>query len=247
MMSTAARILIVTPQLRRYKRALLSQYALIDAAPCRVEWLVLPHPRGMAEGAPAVLHAWQTATQHMRAGDYTHMLTLEDDMVVPPDALTKLLAVDAPVAYGLYCWRRKPYYWNAYRSLMLDTGASWMYDQPHTAAKLLKDAAPVETMGLGNGCTLIKREILDQIPWRLDLGRAAPDWWFANDCTAAGITQVHHFGVVCGHISLTPAARVLWPAINQHDRATVYEQRFEVDYDAAPDRPWESWQMEVEE
>lgn len=244
---TSARVLIVTPQLRRYRRALLSQYALIDAAPCPVEWLILPHPSGAPQDARNVLTAWQTATKRVRDGNFTHLLTLEDDMVVPPDGLAKLLALDVPVAYGLYVWRRKPYYWSAYRTLALDNGASWQYDQPHTAAQMLRNAAPVETMGLGNGLTLIRREVLDMIPWRMHEGRAAPDWWFANDCNAAGIGQVHHFGVVCGHISMSPAARVLWPSINQHDRATAWEQRFDVDYDAAPDRPWESWQMEIEE
>jgi hypothetical protein len=243
-MSTSARVLIVTPVLRWFQRALASHEALIDAAPCRAEWLLLRHQRGMEEGARAVLLAWQTATERMRAGDYTHLLTLEDDMVVPPDALTKLLALDVPVAYGLYVWRRKPYFWNAYRTMSMDNGASWSYDQAHTAAQMLINAAPVQTQGLGNGCTLIKREVLDICPWRLDLGRAAPDWWFANDCLAAGIAQWHHFGVVCGHMTLLPSPRVLWPAVNQHDRADTYHQMLDLSF--APFAPHADYQQRIE-
>src|SRR5690349_15787457 len=40
------------------------------------------------------------------AGGYDALWIVEDDLVVPPDALEKLLAVEADVVYGVYTFRR---------------------------------------------------------------------------------------------------------------------------------------------
>jgi hypothetical protein len=55
--------------------------------------------------------------------------------------------------------------------------------------------------GLGLGCTLIRRDALDAIPFRemQDAKRGCVDMAFASDCLRAGSRQVANMGVACAH------------------------------------------------
>jgi len=139
-------------------------------------------------------------------GDYDALFLVEADMVIPPDALQRLVAVDAPVAYGLYVMRYMPYQWLAFTKLS-GYEVQFVSAQPDLAAQWFGNV--VETQGAGMGCTLIRREVLEQLAFRLDpLGVVADDWTFALDCIAYGVRQVHDCGLVCGHID---GGNVLWP------------------------------------
>jgi hypothetical protein len=59
--------------------------------------------------------------------------------------------------------------------------------------------------GVGFGCTLIRRNVLEAVEFRRDVSSAmrrkfADDWTFALDVKAAGFTSAAHLGVLCGHI-----------------------------------------------
>jgi hypothetical protein len=60
---------------------------------------------------PKLSHPENLTRKHNRMrqdaldGDYDALFTVEADMIIPPDALTKLIAVDADVALGLYVSR----------------------------------------------------------------------------------------------------------------------------------------------
>lgn len=229
------RILAVTPRYRRLGRAIVAHARTLDQAGVPVDHLDMvgdqPHGRdgpGRA-GNLNILHLYRRAREIFLRGEWTHMLTLEDDIVSPPDAIPGLLAADAPVAYSRYCWRRPPHPWSLYRRLLPDSGASWIEDDPHQARAYGRARAIVPVRGVGLGCTLIRRDVLETIDWRLDGGggRAANDWYFAVDCQALGIAQVGCFGVTCGHIRLDPSPRVIWP---DDDAPEGYRyERFEVD------------------
>lgn len=157
---------------------------------------------------------------------YDAVLFVEADMVIPSDALRKLVSVDADVAYGLYVnrhgWRR----WLAFT--MLDrNGAQSLSQKPDLAQACW--GSPIETQGAGMGCTLIRRHVLEKLEFRLpqDGGDdVADDWMFALDCQRLGLRQVHHLGVVCGHISPNG---VLWPDPEAKDLC-----RTEFDEDTPP-------------
>lgn len=226
------RILIFTPLLRSYGRAITSTHRMLKATPHPVEWLCLhgDQPYGGYDQRN-VLHLYEQARDRFLSGPYTHLLCLEDDMVVPPDALTKLLETGAPVAYGLYTWRRFGHPWSAYKILANDNGISWSEDSPWKAAEWFRQQAIVDTQGVGLGCTLIERSVLEAIPFRLfnSTGEGpCNDWTLAYDCQAHGFRQVHHFGVVCGHITPQPSARVIWPDVDEMDRASYRYELFEV-------------------
>lgn len=67
-----------------------------------------------------------------------------------------------------------------------------------------------ETKGVGMGCTLIHRNVLEAIEFRnAPNDEVADDWLFSLDCVEHGFKQMHDFGVVCGHIM--PDGNVVWP------------------------------------
>lgn len=141
------------------------------------------------------------------AGGYDAVLFVENDMIVPPETLERLCAVDADVAYGLYVSRHGWHNWLAFYHVDGYVGESFSRNPGR-----MRDAwgKVLETCGVGMGCTLIHRHVLERIEFRTPPDDAvADDWMFALDCIDHGFRQAHDFGVVCGHIS--PNGRVLWP------------------------------------
>jgi hypothetical protein len=221
------RILVFTPRLRVFGRALASVFAMRKAWGRPIDCLEIQNDQPSASGNENVLRLYQQARRVLLADPrYTHLLTIEDDMVVPPDAVERLRSLDAPVAYGTYCWRwGPPHRLNAYRELREAMGCSWGDAAPQIARQYLKTGSVIDVAGTGLGCTLIRRDVLEAIDFRLGLG-AANDWYFAVDCQQMHVRQVAHFGVQCGHIRLDPSARVIWPDATA-DRLFRYEY-FEV-------------------
>ena len=140
-------------------------------------------------------------------GGWDALLTVEADMIVPPDALEKLTSVDGDVVYGLYCSRHNGM-WLCFEEIEERRGVA-LNATPARAKALWGQVIP--SAGAGFGCTLIRRRVLERLEFRHDAaGPFADDWPFALDVAAAGFTQAHHLGVVCGH-SATPGGPVLWP------------------------------------
>ena len=133
------------------------------------------------------------------AGGYDALLTVESDIIVPPDALEKLAAVDADVVYGLFVLRFPPYHWNV-ATKMRPGGEIHLVSQDREAAKAAwGQVLPCE--GHGQGICLIRRHVLEAIEFRNphpDL--RAQDWYFSFDCQRLGFSQMAHLGVQCGHI-----------------------------------------------
>lgn len=229
-MKPSGSILVFTPTRRVWERSLRSIFRLAWDGP--IHFLFTrdnPYATGEPEGPyripgyrDNILHNYVNGRKAFLAGDYDAMLTVEADMIVPEDALQKLAAVDADVAYGLYCWRHGRPLWNPYigetnRSIALD---------PETA----RDAwgKVIECRGVGLGCTLIHRHVLEALIFRGGSSTYSCDWYFAIDLLAEEFVQKAHLGVVCGHIAdvvaqLTqhPTAelspRVIWPDVESDD------------------------------
>lgn len=133
------------------------------------------------------------------AGDYDAMWLVEHDMQVPPDALAKMAVTDAPVVYGVYLFRHKSYTVSAFRyDNDRNVGMSLMqYPQELRQAKA---AGQYRVSGVGFGCTLIHRPVLERIEMRGGIdGNRYPDLSFAHDCLREGFVQIARFDVPCLH------------------------------------------------
>ena len=160
-------------------------------------------------GRHNIAHNYNKARRFALDNGYDALFTVEADMIIPPDALTRLLATGAPVAYGLYCFKATST-WSAFTELGMDSGRSLRKDPARAKAEWGK---VIDVAGVGHGCTLIRREVLEAIEFRTDELRphVHNDWCFAYDCQQHGFRQVCDLGVVCGHISLQPSPRIIWP------------------------------------
>lgn len=137
-------------------------------------------------------------------GGFDALWTVEHDMLVPPDALQKLYDTPAGVVYGVYLFRHGTPVLNTllhYGPGARNIGESLSLPvNRNERERIIKQRGPYEVSGVGFGCTLIRRDVLKQIPFRpSEDGICAPDIPFATDCLRAGIRQMAHFGVICGH------------------------------------------------
>jgi hypothetical protein len=170
----------------------------------------------------AVTDKYNRARQQALAGGYDAMFCVEADMIIPSDALAKLAAVGADVAYGLYCWRHVPALgmWNAYPIVTERSGYSLSHIKDEARAAWGHIA---EIAGVGLGCTLIQRRVLEALSFHhayADDVRKIPvhcDWLLAEDCQAHGFTQAMDLSVVCGHIRPDAPRGVVWPDPTRHD------------------------------
>lgn len=143
-------------------------------------------------------------------GEYDAMLCVEDDMILPVDALDWLAEIDADVTYALYVSRQDRKSWLVVDSI---TPTRLYLASP---ASVTQSAGVYPCVGVGTGCTLIRRHVLESIPFRLipENPNACPDWALGVDAAAGGFTQAVHTGVRCGHIVEYAPTWAIYPARN---------------------------------
>lgn len=142
-----------------------------------------PYPDGDLRNVTA---QYALARQLFLGGEWDALLAVEHDMVIPPHAAQTLYDSDGDVVYGAYLLRQG-YVLNTRRM----DGSVLGQRPPDDCA---------ETPGLGFGCTLMRRSVLERIAFRPDPATGTCDATFAADCAAAGVRQVVRFDVACGHI-----------------------------------------------
>lgn len=170
-------------------------------------------PGSYKEHCEDVAVKYNRARELALAGGYDAMLTIEADMIVPMLTLERLTRVEADVAYGLYVSRHGKHQWLAFSFLNKKRGISMWEDEDY-GPEFCKEAwgKVVETMGVGHGCTLIWRHVLEKIPFRFTKGRSyGADWHFSVDLIWNEFMQAHDLGVVCGHIDGGPQPVIYWP------------------------------------
>ena len=144
---------------------------------------------------------------------YDAVLFVEADIIVPANALQMLARVPADVAYGLYASRHHGMLL-CFPTIDKFSGASISASPNHFRSRW-GQILPSE--GVGFGCTLVHRRVLEKIHFRRDeeYGRKrgfADDWFFAMDVKANGFKSAHHLGVECGHIGQDGSVR--WPDVH---------------------------------
>lgn len=152
---------------------------------------------------------YRKARQRVLQEGYDALWTVEHDMIIPEDALVKMLNTDADVVYGIYMFRHLTPMLNALRSTSGRYSDMSVSNFPELVAKG-KRQGWLEVSGAGNGCTLIYRRVLEKIDFHRAVGGVPiPDMPFATDCIQNGFKQIARFDVPCGHIK--PDGTILWP------------------------------------
>ena len=155
------------------------------------------NPHGSDKSANLLAQQQRARTMTLDGG-YDALVFVEHDMQVPAHGIRTLYETDAPVVYGVYLFRHKQYMLNAFRyDNDRNIGMSLM--QYPMEWEQAKKAGQWQVSGVGFGCTLIRREVLEGIPFRLTPDDPYADMVFARDCLHNQIKQVARFDVPCLH------------------------------------------------
>lgn len=125
------------------------------------------------------------------------------------------------VAYGVYRFRKSDVInvFELYPSkdgiLPRNIGES-LSVHPHLLKRAMK-LGVYPCSGAGFGCTLIRRNVLERLEFRINERNSAHcDTYFCTDVLRAGFRQAAEMRVVCGHVD--EDGRILWPDLGQELR-----------------------------
>ena len=150
--------------------------------------------------------------------DYDYVMWIDDDMLIPSDAITKLLSHDKDICSGLYFSRGnyKPLLYNIEYFKDEDKyGYSQLLDYPQDSL--------IKVGGIGFGCCLTKVSALKKI-WAGDIrgasgtcfdfiGGVGEDLSFAIRCHEIGLETWVDTSVKCGHLGKYTVTEEAWLAI----------------------------------
>lgn len=151
-----------------------------------------------ADNMRNVTAQYQRAHDLVIFGSFDALLCVEHDMVPPRHAAQTLWDDGGQVVYGVYRLRHGDVVIN----LFAKEGRTIGTPLSMLPAEMRKGRAAgrMEIAGLGFGCTLMRRDVLEKIRFRDEHGNA-PDVPFAEDCLRRGVAQFGRFDVPCGHIA----------------------------------------------
>lgn len=163
-----------------------------------------PHPEQRDKMKRSVmnhLHQYKRGREVFLSGKYDAMMVVESDIIPPPDALEKLARLDVDLAYGVYRFRVSNVIniFEMYPGKPRNVGESLSIRPKRLKAAMR--AGVVECSGAGFGCILIKRHVLEQIPFRVEWPKNGGhcDSPFVRDVMRGGFKQMADMTVICGH------------------------------------------------
>ncbi len=146
-----------------------------------------------------VLAKYQRARVKALNEGFDALVTVEHDMVLPVDALEKLTATEAPVVLGTYTLRHGSHVLNTWRYENQRNFGMSLSLYPHEL-RILRKAKIGRVSGVGWGCTLIRRDVLERAPFIDDGQCMAGDLPFAQWCLANDVLMLARFDLECGHV-----------------------------------------------
>jgi len=201
-----SKVLVFCPTYRHNAETLYAVNGLAHDGVCDF-FFSRDNPHRGAEATKNILHQFKKA--QALAAEYDYILTIEDDMMPPADGLTKLRAAmddtGAGAVYGVYHFRRPS---PAPSVMDKRTGEAIT---PRQWKKAFSEQAVIECGGMGYGFTLFRADLFRSVTLRTQNGSGADsDTHLSADLRKAGVKQLAHFGVLCGH--KMPDGAALWPS-----------------------------------
>ncbi|MBQ6385359.1 MAG: hypothetical protein IJJ38_04235 [Lachnospiraceae bacterium] len=146
--------------------------------------------------------------------DYVFMV--DNDVVLPPDALINLLDDAKDVCLGYYPNRNLQNVYDGKTSVCRMGELNYTLQYPSLEMQALRDTGQfkIQIHGGGMGCAMIRTELFRKLsyPWfdwvnYADRGILSEDLFFCEKCGQAGIPVYTDTRVGCGHL----LRRVEWP------------------------------------
>lgn len=136
---------------------------------------------------------------------YDYLLSIDSDIVLPKDALVKMIAADKDVVSGLYI-QRKP--GQQTLEVYMDTANGECTNIPYS---LLENLGVVEIAACGMGCALIKSEVFRRMEYPHFFYKSAldhtntisEDVYFCKKARSLGFTIWADASIKCDHIGST--------------------------------------------
>lgn len=157
-----------------------------------------PYPIGDLRN---VVHQFQAGRAQFLSTNADALLLVEHDNILPDaDAAQRLYDTPADIVYGCYMLRHGSNVLNVWRyEGDRNLGQSWtLYPDEFRSVRAQADV--VRVSGVGFGCVLIRRQIVENYPFRPGEPTAyAPDIPFAMDVLRAGIVSVARLDVAVDH------------------------------------------------
>ena len=141
------------------------------------------------------------ARKFLDMGKYSHVLMLDSDVVMPLDAISKMLHEGRDVVSGYYA--RKTFKSTSCVVPLTTTN----YENKMTLSEISERSEPFAVRAIGLGCALISRDVFERIdaPWfkydiRDDGSLLSEDYWFCRKCIEHGVSVYVHPRIRCGHV-----------------------------------------------
>lgn len=141
---------------------------------------------------------------------FTHIFMTESDMILPHDAIVKLLALDKDMASGVYflradeqeasgqpCLYKRPWLTEEEKKSRVD--AEFL----HSPVRIFPTDDPFQIDCAGLGCILIKRDVFSRVPepwFDLKADSYGSDFYFAKKAKDAGVELWIEPTVLCEQI-----------------------------------------------
>jgi hypothetical protein len=156
------------------------------------EWQVdvhNPFPVTKPDGRPEyrnVLAKYQRIRETFLAGTWDALLTIEHDNLLPDeDAVQRLVETPGDIVYAPYLFRSK-HMMNICRPRNKYEKITWLDKHPDELTRA-REAVIWPCSGVGFGCTLIYRKVLQQTAFKPNSdANACPDVHFADKCVREG-------------------------------------------------------------
>lgn len=168
----------------------------------RIDWVISrdnPYPIGDCRN---VTNHYIAAQKLFLEKGYDALLTVEHDNVLPdPGAAQRLLDTDGDVVYAPYLLRHGTHVLNLWQYIGGRNLGSSLSLYP-TELRQAQAAGVWRVCGVGHGCTLFRRRVLEAVPFRYpdDGSHNSADIPFAVDAQAAGFVSVARMDVPVLHI-----------------------------------------------
>ena len=132
-------------------------------------------------------------------GDYDYLFIVEDDIVLPDDALEKLLTVNNPVVVGLHHGRPETWGICGLCVRIADPDGPQDADDRYLELKDVKNWGDIiECTSSSQACMLLSKKLLPLLE-----GVMGKDYEISRRLSTLSIPLLCHTGVLCGHVDET--------------------------------------------